>query len=134
MDKSPGKTPDQRRVPEYNMEQETTSDIIPTNNNKENNMDISLNTKRPHQTRPRCQVANESSLYQIPMSQETIKVRRRRTKTTSRKDRTFNFIMYLVYLCSFVYFAFNLISINSQGLCFHDRFFKSLGEIQATVP
>lgn len=49
-DKSPGKTPDQRRVPEYNMEQETTSDIIPINNNKEHNMDISLNTKRPHQT------------------------------------------------------------------------------------
>ena len=47
-DKSPGKTPDQRGDPEYDMEQETTSDIIP--NNEENNMDILLNTKRPHQT------------------------------------------------------------------------------------
>ena len=50
VDHSPGKTPNQGSDRQHDMEQAITSDIIPTNNNEEHNMDISLNTKRPHQT------------------------------------------------------------------------------------
>ena len=49
-DNSTGETSDHRDVPESNMEQDTISDILPPNENEENNMDFSINTKRPHQT------------------------------------------------------------------------------------
>ena len=49
-DNSTGETSDHRDVPESNMEQDTVSDILPPNENEENNMDFSINTKRPHQT------------------------------------------------------------------------------------
>lgn len=49
-DKSLGNTQDQHGAPESYKEHETTSATIQTDNNDENTMDISLNTKRPHQT------------------------------------------------------------------------------------
>ena len=49
-DNSTGEASDHRDIPENNMEQDTVSDALPPNNNKENNMDFSINTKRPRQT------------------------------------------------------------------------------------
>ena len=49
-DNSTGEASDHHNVPESNMEQDTVSDILPPNENEENNMDFSINTKRPHQT------------------------------------------------------------------------------------
>ena len=49
-DNSTGETSDHRDIPESNTEQDTVSDILPPNDNEENNMDLLINTKRPHQT------------------------------------------------------------------------------------
>ena len=49
-DNSTGETSDHRDVPAYNQEKDTVSDTLPPNDNEENNMDFSINTKRPHQT------------------------------------------------------------------------------------
>ena len=49
-DNSTGEASDHRDIPENNMEQDTVSDALPPNNNEENNMDFSINTKRPRQT------------------------------------------------------------------------------------
>ena len=106
-DNSTGETSDHCDVPAHNKEKDTASDTLPPNDNKENNMDFSINTKRPHQT------DSDSDLGPLPRRQ---RIRSKKTKTRSSKDRTFNPIMYLIYFCSFVYLAFNLISINSQGL------------------
>ena len=41
---------------------------------------------------------------------------KRKIKTPNCKDWTFPFMFNLLCFCSFVYLAFNLVSINSQGL------------------
>ena len=49
-DNSTREASDHRDIPENNMEQDTVSDALSPNNNEENNMDFSINTKRPRQT------------------------------------------------------------------------------------